>query len=192
MTSNRNLDFNRPQNEPNRVRTDGGSQQGGVEYDISALNILVAGDNKYMQTLLKEILRAFGVRTIQTAADGAEALKILQTFPADMVITDWMMTPLDRLELTKMIRSDTSPSIRFLPIILITGYTDYQRVMEALDSGVTEFLVKPVSAYLVYSRIRSIIEKPRTFIKTKRYVGPDRRRGKRLTSNYKGPERRQS
>jgi len=83
MTSDRNLDFNRPQNEPNRVRTNGGAQQAGVEYDISALNILVAEDNKYMQTLLKEILRAFGVRTIQTAADGAEALKILQTFPAD-------------------------------------------------------------------------------------------------------------
>lgn len=190
MPSDRNLDFNRPRNEPNRVRAGGSSQHGGVEYDISALNILIADDNKYMQTLLKEILRAFGVRTVQTASDGAEALKILQTFPADMVITDWMMTPLDGLELTKMIRSDSSPSIRFLPIILITGYTDYHRVMEALDAGVTEFLAKPVSAYLIYSRIRSIIERPRTFIKSKRYVGPDRRRGKRLTGNYKGAERR--
>lgn len=177
----------------NRDRVGNSRGQGmgaGKAYDISRLKVLIAEDNKYMQILLREILRSFGVRDTQAASDGAEALKTLQVYPADIILADWRMTPLDGLELTRMIREDTNPLTRFVPIILITGHTEYHRVQEAVDAGITEFLAKPVSASLLYSRIRNIIERPRPFVKSRRFVGPDRRRGKRTNKTHVGPLRR--
>ena len=75
----------------------------------------------------------------------------------------------------------------FVPIVMLTGHTELVKVIEARDSGVHEFLAKPISARSLYARIRIIIEKPREFIKTKSYFGPDRRRN---DAEYKGSVRR--
>lgn len=159
-------------------------------YDLSRLNVLVVDDNKYMLILLKEILRALNVRSVQTAADGADALKLLKTFDADLIITDWKMDPLDGLDLVEMIRRGSDSTNPYVPIIMLTGHTEYSRVLEAINAGVTEFLAKPVSASALYTRIVSVIERPRRFIRTKRYVGPDRRRRSAKASNYNGKLRR--
>ena len=148
------------------------------DLDISALNVLVVEDNKYMQTLIKEILRAFRVRNVRTANDGADALKELKTFPADIILCDWQMDPIDGLDFTRMVRTMSDVANPFVAIILITGHTEMSRVFEARDVGVTEFLAKPVSARTLYDRICSVVMNPRTFVRTRTYTGPDRRRGK--------------
>jgi len=63
-----------------------------------------------------------------------------------------------------------------VPIIMLTGHTEMHRVIEARDSGVHEFIAKPISAKGLYSRIKSIIDKPRQFVRVGLYFGPDRRR----------------
>jgi len=148
------------------------------DLDISALNVLVVEDNKYMQTLIKEILRAFRVRNVRTDNDGADALKELKTFPADIILCDWQMDPIDGLDFTRMVRTMSDVANPFVAIILITGHTEMSRVFEARDVGVTEFLAKPVSARTLYDRICSVVMNPRTFVRTRTYTGPDRRRGK--------------
>lgn len=148
------------------------------DLDISALNVLVVEDNKYMQTLIKEILRAFRVRNVRTANDGADALKELKTFPADIILCDWQMDPIDGLDFTRMVRTMSDVANPFVAIILITGHTEMSRVFEARDVGVTEFLAKPVSARTLYDRICLVVMNPRTFVRTRTYTGPDRRRGK--------------
>ena len=60
------------------------------------------------------------------------------------------------------------------------------RVLEARDAGITEFLAKPVSARGLYQRITMVIERPRQFIKTRTYTGPDRRRVPATERNNKG------
>ena len=60
--------------------------------------------------------------------------------------------------------------------------------MEARDAGVTEFLVKPLSAQALHQRILSVVAHPRPFIRTPTFFGPDRRRTK--AAEYTGPERR--
>jgi len=70
---------------------------------------------------------------------------------------------------------------------MLTGHTELSRVMEARDAGVHEFLAKLISAKGLYSRIRSIIEHPRPFVRTSTYFGPDRRRRQ---IEWKGKERR--
>mgnify|MGYP003388179260 FL=1 len=162
-----------------------------TDYNLERLNILVIDDNKHMRALIKSILNALGVRNVLEASDGADAFKELRHFPADMIICDWAMDPLDGVDFTRMVRTASDSGNPFLPIIMLTGFTEMVRVVDARDSGVTEFLAKPVSATKLYGRIKSIIEHPRPFVKTtgmNAYFGPNRRRDRRTT--YNGAERR--
>lgn len=156
-------------------------------YDLENINVLIVEDNKHMQLLLREILRAFRVTKVKTAEDGADALKELKTFPADIIICDWVMEPIDGIEFVKMLRTMSDVANPYVGIIMLTGHTEASRVYDARDAGTTEFLAKPISAQGLYSRICSVIEKPRKFIKTKNYFGPDRRRRK---GPEDGPKRR--
>jgi len=156
-------------------------------YNLERLTVLLVDDNRHMRHLMKTILRSLGVGTIAEADDGSDALKLLRTIPADVVFTDWMMEPLDGPDLTRMVRTGSDIDNPFVPIIMLTGHSEMGRVVEARDAGVTEFLAKPVSADKVYHRLQQIIERPRTFIKTRRYTGPDRRR---KAVDYTGKERR--
>jgi DNA-binding response OmpR family regulator len=71
---------------------------------------------------------------------------------------------------------------------MLTGYTRVDHVRQARDAGVNEFLAKPVSVKAILSRLISVIEHPRPFVRTKSYFGPCRRR--RGDNEYRGPERR--
>jgi DNA-binding response OmpR family regulator len=71
---------------------------------------------------------------------------------------------------------------------MITGHSERSRVSAARDAGVNEFLVKPVTAKSLMERLTLIVNKPRNFVKSKNYFGPDRRR--RPDPNYGGSERR--
>jgi DNA-binding response OmpR family regulator len=75
----------------------------------------------------------------------------------------------------------------FLPIIMMTGHTERHRIFRARDSGVTEFLAKPITAKQLLMRLTNIIENPRPFVRARGYFGPDRRR---RSEGYQGPERR--
>tara|TARA_B100000315_G_C14577607_1_gene588703 strand:+ start:991 stop:1542 length:552 start_codon:yes stop_codon:yes gene_type:complete len=156
-------------------------------YNLNRLNFLIVDDNKHMRALVKTILHALGAKNCREASDGADAFKELRHFPADVIICDWNMSPLDGLDFVKLVRTGGDSPNPFVPIIMLTGHTELAKVIEARDSGVHEFLAKPISARSIYARVRAIIEKPREFIKTKSYFGPDRRRS---SVNYKGPERR--
>jgi DNA-binding response OmpR family regulator len=160
-----------------------------ASYSLERLNFLVVDDNKHMRALVKTILHAFGSKNVHDASDGADAFKELRVFPADIIITDWNMDPLDGIDFTRLVRTGKDSPNPFVPIIMLTGHTEMHRIIEARDNGVNEFLAKPISAKSLYSRIRTIIEKPRPFIRTKSYFGPDRRR---RVIDYKGVERRKT
>lgn len=161
-------------------------------YDLSRVSMLVVDHNKYMQILIKEILRAFNVRDIKTADDGADALKVLQTYPTDIIMTDWLQSPIDGLEFVQMIRRSPDSINPMVPIIMLSGHSEYHRVAQARDAGINEFLAKPVSPAALYHRISAIVRKPRVFIRCSTFVGPDRRRDCVGIRPYDGPERRKS
>jgi two-component system, chemotaxis family, chemotaxis protein CheY len=75
-----------------------------------------------------------------------------------------------------------------VPIIMLTGHSERTRVTNARDAGITEFMVKPISAKALYQRILNVVVNPRPFVRTKTFFGPDRRRN--VNPNYSGPERR--
>jgi DNA-binding response OmpR family regulator len=159
-------------------------------YDFSNIQCLVVDDNRHMRILVKTILHSLGVKAVREAEDGADALKELAAFPADLAIVDWLMDPLDGLDFVRLVRTASDSTNPFLPIIMLTGHTETHRIIEAREAGVNEFLAKPISAKALCQRILEIIERPRPFVRGGGYFGPDRRRAK--DSAYKGTERRAS
>lgn len=159
-----------------------------VDYNLELLRVLIVDDNKHMRSLVRSILSSFGLRDVKVARDGAEAYKLLKSFPADIVICDWRMEPTDGMEFIRMIRTNEDTPNPYVPVIMLTGYTDVEHVVQARDSGVHEFLAKPVSADKLYLRIKAIIENERIFVKAGEYFGPDRRRREGCT--HTGTENR--
>ncbi len=158
-------------------------------YNFEALNVLVVDDNRHMHQILKSILSAMRIKNVRSAGDAAEAFGEMRTWPPDIIITDLAMEPLDGLDFIRLVRKSNDSGNPYVPIILLTGHTEMFRVREARDAGASEILAKPVSIEGLYKRIVSIIVKPRSFVKTGSYFGPDRRRSER---SFKGDDRRES
>ena len=143
---------------------------------LSNINFLIAEDNGFSARILENILRALGARHIKRVADGIQAIETLQTFSADVCFVDWLMPKMDGIQLTQHIRSDRDSPNPFLPVIMVTGLSELEHVMEARDVGVTEYLIKPCSVRQILSRIKTVVESPRSFVRKNDYFGPDRRR----------------
>ena len=158
-----------------------------MAYDLKNLNVLLGEDDTSMRFLLRDMLNAFGIETVETVSDGTKAYASLRRFAADLIITDWVMDPLDGIDFTRMVRSAPDSPNPFVPIIMLTSQGAYDRVKEARDTGVTEFLIKPVTADALYSRIVNVIQNPRRFVRVNEYFGPDRRH---VAKDFPGSERR--
>lgn len=155
---------------------------------LSALQILLVDDNQHMRAITSAVLQSAGIAKVLEAADGGAALKMLRDHQVDLAIVDFNMFPIDGIEFTRLVRNSPDSVDPYLPIIMMTGHSEKNRVYEARDAGVTEFVVKPITAKTVLSRIQAVIFKPRPFVKTDNYFGPDRRRIQ--SADYKGPRRR--
>ncbi|HZW16425.1 MAG TPA: response regulator [Brevundimonas sp.] len=155
---------------------------------LAALQILLVDDNPHMRTIASAVLKSAGIRKVLEASDGGAGLQMLRQHAVDLAIVDYKMFPLDGVEFTRLVRNSPDSPNPYLPIIMMTGHSGKERVYAARDSGVTEFLVKPITAKAVLDRIHSVIWKPRPFVKTEGYFGPDRRRV--APPGYRGPFRR--
>ncbi len=159
-----------------------------MAYKLDTARILIVDDMKPMVSLTKSILNIFGFKQVFTAYSGEEAFEVVCKHDPDLILTDWIMEPVDGLELTKRIRRDRMAPNPYVPIIMMTGFSSRLRVEAARDIGITEFLVKPFSSRDLYNRVVQIIEKPRQFVDIEKFFGPDRRR--KRNKEYQGPRRR--
>lgn len=160
-----------------------------MSYNFTGVSVLLAEDIKLMQELTGYALNSLGIKNVLKAADGARAYELFKAHQPDLIICDWQMKPMNGLDLVKTIRRDRQSIMRSVPIIMVTGYASEDYVKRARDAGVNEFLVKPFTAEALASRIGAIIEKPRSYVESMNYFGPDRRR-KMMTRVYHGPLRR--
>ncbi len=161
-----------------------------MTYQFEHASILVVDDFMPMASLISSLLRAFNFKAVYVATGPEQALALFIRHNPDIVLTDWIMEPYDGPELVRKIRTDPKSPNRFVPVIIMTGYSARARVELARNTGATEFLVKPFRARDLYARIEQLIEKPRQFVETPRFFGPDRRR-KRIKDDAV-PKRREA
>lgn len=151
------------------------------------ITVLVVDDSAYMRHLLMTLLQALGVTKVYLAVNGEEAWELLNSCEPDIVLTDAAMVPGDGFMFAKRLRSLRGRALGMVPIIMVSGHTDLASVERARDIGVTEFLSKPISARSLYERLIQVLDRPRQFVETPTYRGPDRRR---RSTSFDGEDRR--
>ncbi|MBU0800663.1 MAG: response regulator [Alphaproteobacteria bacterium] len=161
-----------------------------MSYQMHRISVLVVEDNLPMLEITKSLLLAFGVGNVIGAHNGEMGFEHFCKANPDIVIADWMMKPMDGISFTRKVRNDPASPNPYVPIILMTGFSERRRVFQARDAGVTEFLVKPFNARDLYKRMAQVIERPRQFVRSEDFFGPDRRR--KSEQEYTGPQRREA
>ncbi len=157
--------------------------------DLQRAVIMVVDTNLEMRRLVRQTLRSHGVGTVVDAADGADALRLMEIHSPDVLITELSMTPIDGLELTRFVRRGKRSPNPYMGVIAVCGHADPHLVCQARDEGVSEFLIRPLSAAVLMSHVSSVLERPRKFVRSATFFGPDRRRH---AIAWRGVERRVS
>ena len=147
-----------------------------MTYQFEHASILVVDDFMPMASLISSLLRAFNFKAVYVATGRSRHWR------CSFATTRILFSPTGSWSLTtalnwsgKSAPTQKSPN-RFVPIIIMTGYSARAHMELARNTGVTEFLVKPFRARDLYARIEHLIEKPCQFVETPRFFGPDRRR----------------
>jgi len=116
--------------------------------------ILIVDDYSRMLRIIRGLLRQLGYEEVEEAADGASALDKLRQRRFRLVISDWNMEPMSGLELLRSIRAD--PELAALPFIMVTAESREAKIAEAVEAGVSGYIVKPFGAEALSAEIRAI------------------------------------
>ncbi len=113
--------------------------------------ILVAEDEDDLRGFIVGVLK--GSHIVDAARNGAEALELLKQNRPDLVLTDVMMPEVSGLDLTRAIKGD--PSLRHIPVILLTARGENEAALEGYEAGADEFVSKPFHTKVLQARIRA-------------------------------------
>jgi CheY-like chemotaxis protein len=139
---------------------------------LAPTKVLVVDDEYYMRKVVRTLLMSIGVRTIYEAHDGPAGLEHIRRTAPDVVIVDWQMPGLDGAGFVRMVRSPETFPFPDVPIIMLTGHGERSRVIEAVQIGVNEFLLKPVSSKSLQDRLVAVLTNPRPMVRSGDYYGP--------------------
>lgn len=121
------------------------------------MKILVVDDFSTMRRIVKNILKQIGFSDIDEAEDGNNALLKLKQEKFDMVVSDWNMPNMTGLDLLKAIRADSA--INSMPVLMVTAEAKKENVLEAIQAGVNNYVVKPFTADTLKDKIEKIFDK---------------------------------
>jgi two-component system, chemotaxis family, chemotaxis protein CheY len=136
------------------------------------LAALVVDESLYVRRILRDMLARVGIKRVQEAPDGAEALGILGESKPDLVILDWDLAILSGEEFIRLTRTPTTSPAPTVPIILMLSKPTRYVVDRAIALGVNEIIAKPFSPKVIWSRLDEVINRPRTFVQVRGIVRP--------------------
>ncbi len=117
--------------------------------------VLLADDSATMRKIIVRLLDEVGVEMPTEAADGAEAIELFKAGQFDLVLTDWNMPNKNGLEVVREICAMNAT----LPIIMITTEAEKGRVAEALQMGVSDYIVKPFDREKLRAKLEDNLNK---------------------------------
>jgi DNA-binding response OmpR family regulator len=123
-----------------------------------ALSVLVVDDDPVILRLLQVNFELEGIGVV-TAPDGEEGLKLAQSDPPDLVISDIMMPKVNGLELLAALRS--SPETAALPVILLSAKAQVADVQRGLELGADDYITKPFDPLELIDRVYKVLAKSR-------------------------------
>ena len=119
------------------------------------MKILVADDSDVMRKVIVTYLAELGLRDVDHATDGAEALTKGKAGAYDLILLDWNMPKFLGIDVLRRLRGDGVKT----PIAMVTTEVNKQAVLEAIKAGAQSYIMKPFQRETFVSRIRQLIDK---------------------------------
>lgn len=122
---------------------------------LDALRVGVIDDNAYFRRIMRSMLNGMGVRQLLEAANMDDGWDIIVRGNPDIILIDWNLGPNgDGARLVERIRSHADEVVSTMSVIFLSAHSDKRHVLTAVRLGANDFIVKPISAKLLYERLR--------------------------------------
>ena len=120
------------------------------------MKIMVVDDMSTMRRIVKNILKQLGFSNIEEAENGKDAFEKIKQGGFGFVVSDWNMPVMTGIELLRAIRSDAE--LKTLPVMLVTAEAQKENIIEAVQAGVSNYIVKPFTAEQIQEKISKIFK----------------------------------
>lgn len=126
------------------------------DLDLS-IKVLVVDDMSTMRRIVKNVLKQIGYTDIIEAENGKDALSKLKSQTVGLVVSDWNMPEMTGIDLLRAIRADAV--LKHLPVLMVTAEAQKENIIEAVQAGVSNYVVKPFTAEALQDKLRKIFAK---------------------------------
>lgn len=143
--------------------------------NFRGVSVLLVDRSHYCRSLIAQMLRGFGVQNVISCESGADAQDQLKTNAVELCVIEADLPDMSGSDLINWIRRENKEPLRFVPILVLSSYTQMRLLSSTRDAGANLLLKKPLSAQALFDRLAWLARTPRSYIETRNYVGPDRR-----------------
>ena len=120
------------------------------------MKILAVDDMSTMRRIVKNIMKQLGFANVEEAENGQEALDKLRAESFGFVISDWNMPVMTGIDLLRAIRADDK--LKAIPVLMLTAEAQKQNLVEAIQAGVSNYIVKPFTAEVLQEKMNKIFK----------------------------------
>ncbi|HET6675564.1 MAG TPA: chemotaxis response regulator CheY [Nitrospiraceae bacterium] len=120
------------------------------------MKVLVVDDMSTMRRIVKNILKQLGFTNLEEAENGQDALGKLNADNYGFVVSDWNMPVMMGIDLLRAIRADEK--LKHIPVLMVTAEAQKENLMEAIQAGVSNYIVKPFTAETMQEKINKIFK----------------------------------
>jgi DNA-binding response OmpR family regulator len=125
------------------------------------VTILAADDDRVVRRIVVTKLSGLGYE-VTDVEDGQEALSLLEEGQVpDLLITDSLMPRMNGLQLVRVLRQSPDPKLAALPIIMLTSRQGEHDIIEGLEAGLDDYIIKPFSPDELVARVRTVLWRSR-------------------------------
>ncbi len=143
--------------------------------NFSEISALIVDGDRFSSAIVSQILRGFGLTRQFVVGTGEDALRQLVTNTYDLLITECVLPDTKGADLIKWIRRHPKDDIRYITVVVLTGYSHFSNVIAARDGGVNSVVCKPIAPTVLFDHIAWSAKSDRPFIEADEYSGPCRR-----------------
>lgn len=120
------------------------------------MKILVVDDMVTMRRIVKNVLKQLGFANLDEAENGQDGLQKLRTGTYDFVVSDWNMPVMTGIDMLRAIRADEK--LKAIPVLMVTAEAQQSNLVEAVQAGVSNYIVKPFTAETMQEKLAKIFK----------------------------------
>lgn len=120
------------------------------------MKIMVVDDMSTMRRIVKNVLKQLGFTNVEEAENGKEALEKLKNDAYGFVVSDWNMPVMTGIDMLRAIRADAA--LKQIPVLMVTAEAQKENIIEAVQAGVSNYIVKPFTAEALQDKMAKIFK----------------------------------